>query len=100
MNIYYKAMLRSVAAHFGVSTGNALEKFAGGFQKGFAQRLRRRRGGIQILARRKGQQFTRPFEGILPNLERLATDSESEFIRNRLKAYMARSFATSATASG
>src|SRR5208282_2310546 len=32
------------------------------------------------------------FEGVLPNLERLATDSESEFIRNRLKAYMAPQF--------
>ena len=28
--------------------------------------------------------ITRPFEGVLPNLERLATDSESEFIRNQL----------------
>ena len=32
--------------------------------------------------------ISRPFEGVLPNLERLANDSESEFIRNRLKAYM------------
>jgi len=31
--IYYKAMLRSVAAHFGVSTENALQGSAGGFQK-------------------------------------------------------------------
>ncbi len=42
----------------------------------------------------------RPFEGVLPNLERLATESESEFVRNRLKQYMSRSFATRATASG
>jgi excinuclease ABC subunit A len=31
---------------------------------------------------------SKPFEGVLPNLERLYADSESEFTRNRLKAYM------------
>src|SRR5208283_3919958 len=40
----------------------------------------------------KVSSIDRPFEGVLPNLERLATDSESEFIRNRLKAYMAPQF--------
>ena len=40
----------------------------------------------------KVSSINRPFEGVLPNLERLATDSESEFIRNRLKAYMAPQF--------
>ena len=93
MIIYYKAMLRSVAAHFDVSTGNAVQRFAGRFQKGFAERLRRGRNRIQILARReRSAALTRPFEGVLPNLERLATDSESEFIRNRLKAYMSPQF--------
>jgi excinuclease ABC subunit A len=29
---------------------------------------------------------------VLPNLERLATESESEFIRNRLKQYMSPQF--------
>jgi excinuclease UvrABC ATPase subunit len=40
----------------------------------------------------KVSSIDRPFEGVLPNLERLATDSESEFIRNRLKAYMSPQF--------
>ena len=40
----------------------------------------------------KVSSIDRPFEGVLPNLERLATESESEFIRNRLKAYMSPQF--------
>jgi excinuclease ABC subunit A len=40
----------------------------------------------------KVSSINRPFEGVLPNLERLATESESEFIRNRLKVYMAPEF--------
>ena len=31
---------------------------------------------------------SKPFEGVLPNLERLYEESESEFTRNRLKAFM------------
>src|SRR5690606_7733190 len=31
---------------------------------------------------------SRPFEGVLPNLERLYQESESEFTKNRLKAFM------------
>src|SRR6185436_7400628 len=34
----------------------------------------------------------RPFEGVLPNLERLYAESESEFTRNRLKAFMSPQF--------
>ena len=43
-------------------------------------------------ARGKVSTISRPFEGVLPNLERLCTESESEFIRNRLKAYMSPQF--------
>jgi len=40
----------------------------------------------------KQSKITRPFEGVLPNLERLYQESESEFTRNRLKAFMAPQF--------
>ena len=36
----------------------------------------------------KMSKITRPFEGVIPNLERLYQESESEFTRNRLKAFM------------
>jgi len=34
----------------------------------------------------------RPFEGVVPNLQRLYIESESEFTRNRLKAFMSPQF--------
>src|ERR1035438_4847784 len=90
--IYYKAMLRSVAAHFNVSTETPYKDLPEDFKKV----LLLGSGGEEIEFKfwRAGKvsSITRPFEGILPNLERLATDSESEFIRNRLKAYMAPQF--------
>lgn len=36
----------------------------------------------------KVSKLTRPFEGVIPNMERLYAESESEFTRNRLKAFM------------
>jgi excinuclease ABC subunit A len=90
--IYYKAMLRSVAAHFNVSTETPYKDLP----EDFKNVLLHGSGAdvIEFKFWRAGKisSITRPFEGVLPNLERLATDSESEFIRNRLKAYMAPQF--------
>ena len=92
MNIYYKAMLRSVAGHFNVS----LETPWKDLPEDFKTVLLHGSGGdnVEFKFWRAGKvsSIDRPFEGVLPNLERLATDSESEFIRNRLKAYMAPEF--------
>ncbi|HZI33422.1 MAG TPA: excinuclease ABC subunit UvrA, partial [Candidatus Binatia bacterium] len=92
MNIYYKAMLRSVADHFNVSLETPYKDLPEDFRKVLMNgsgeddvEFRFWRGG-------KASSIDRPFEGVLPNLERLATESESEFIRNRLKAYMAPQF--------
>jgi excinuclease ABC subunit A len=92
MNIYYKAMLRSVAAHFNVdlqTTWKDLpEEFKNVLLHGSGE------DNVEFKFWRAGQVNTidRPFEGVLPNLERHATESESEFIRNRLKQYMAPQF--------
>ncbi|MGD1089264.1 MAG: excinuclease ABC subunit UvrA [Verrucomicrobiota bacterium] len=92
MNIYYKALLRSVAAHGGVSLETPYKNLPDDFKK----ILLRGSGGDEIEFKfwraGKTSSIRRPFEGVLPNLERLATGSESEFIRNRLKAYMSPQF--------
>ncbi|MDD5139465.1 MAG: excinuclease ABC subunit UvrA [Verrucomicrobiales bacterium] len=90
--IYYKAMLRSVAAHFNVSMETPYKDLPEDFKKVLLYGS----GGddIEFKFWRAGKisSISRPFEGVLPNLERLANDSESEFIRNRLKAYMSPQF--------
>src|SRR6185369_17523369 len=40
----------------------------------------------------KVSKVTRAFEGVIPNLERLYQESESEFTRNRLKGFMSPQF--------
>ena len=92
MNIYYKAMLRSLAANFNVDLNTPWQ----GLPEDFKTVLLFGSGDVNLEFKfwRAGKVSTidRPFEGVLPNLERLATESESEFMRNRLKAYMTPQF--------
>jgi excinuclease ABC subunit A len=90
--IYYKAMLRSVAGHFNVSLETPYKDLPDDFKKVLLHGSDGKDIEFKFWRAGKVSSITRPFEGVLPNLERLATDSESEFIRNRLKVYMAPEF--------
>ena len=92
MIVYYKAMLRAVAAHGQVS----LETPYKDLPEAFKTQLLRGSGETELefnfWRAGKVSKITRPFEGVIPNLERLYAESESEFTRNRLKAFMAPQF--------
>ncbi len=90
--MYYKAMLRSVAAHGGVSLETPWKELPADFKKLLLEGTGEVDMEFKFWRGGKQSTITRPFEGVLPNLERLAHDSESEFIRNRLKAYMSPQF--------
>jgi excinuclease ABC subunit A len=92
LNIYYKAMLRSVAAHFGVSMDTPFKNLPAEFKRVLLEGSGEDDVAFRFWRGGKINTIDRPFEGVLPNLERLATDSESEFIRNRLRAYMSPQF--------
>jgi excinuclease ABC subunit A len=88
MVVYYKAMLRGLARHFGV----AMETPWKSLPEEFKQKLLHGTDGeeIEFHFMRAGavSKSKKPFEGVVPNLERLYAESESEFTRNRLKAFM------------
>jgi excinuclease ABC subunit A len=92
MNIYYKMMLRSVAAHFNISLETPWKNLPEDFKKVLLHGSGE--ADVEFRFWRAGSQHTinRPFEGVLPNLERLFTESESEFVRNRIKPYMSPQF--------
>jgi excinuclease ABC subunit A len=85
---YYKAMLRSVARHFDQNMETPWRDLPEAFRRVVLYGS----GDTDVLFHfaRAGRvsQVTRPFEGVIPNLERLNQESESEFTRNRLKAFM------------
>jgi excinuclease ABC subunit A len=92
MITYYKAMLRAVASHYGQSLEAPYKSLRDDFKKiliwGSGETE------IEFHFWRAGKMSTvkRAFEGVIPNLERLYAESESEFTRNRLKAFMAPQF--------
>jgi excinuclease ABC subunit A len=92
MIVYYKAMLRAVAQHYGQS----LEAPFKSLPDDFKQRLLHGTGAEEIefhfWRAGKMSKVVRPFEGVVPNLERLYQESESEFTRNRLKGFMSPQF--------
>jgi excinuclease ABC subunit A len=92
MNIYYKAMLRSVASHFSVGLETPWKDLPADFKEVLLNGSGEDNVEFKFWRGGKVSSIDRPFEGVLPNLERLATESESEFIRNRLKAYMSPQF--------
>ncbi len=92
MNIYYKALLRSVASHFKVPLETPWKDLPQDFKNVLLNGSGEDNVEFKFWRAGKVSSIDRPFEGVLPNLERLATESESEFIRNRLKAYMSPQF--------
>ena len=93
MVVYYKALLRGVAQHYQQSLETPYKDAAGGFQARAALAVRaRRRSSSHFWRAGKMSKVTRPFEGVIPNLERLYQESESEFTRNRLKGFMSPQF--------
>jgi excinuclease ABC subunit A len=92
MNIYYKAMLRSIAGHFNVDLQTPYKNLPDDFKKVLMNGSGADDVDFNFWRGGKVSTISRPFEGVLPNLERLANESESEFVRNRLKQYMSPQF--------
>ena len=92
MVVYYKAMLRAVAGHYNVNLETPYKDLPDEFKR--ALMWGSGAAEIEFTFWRAGKQskITRPFEGVIPNLERLYHESESEFTKNRLKAFMSPQF--------
>ena len=92
MVVYYKAMLRAVAGHYNVNLETPYKDLPDDFKR--ALMWGSGAAEIEFTFWRAGKQskITRPFEGVIPNLERLYHESESEFTKNRLKAFMSPQF--------
>ncbi len=88
MITYYKAMLRGVTAHCGQSLEKPYQSLPDDFKKILLHGSGETEMDFNFWRAGKVSKLTRPFEGVIPNMERLYAESESEFTRNRLKAFM------------
>jgi excinuclease ABC subunit A len=92
MVVYYKAMLRSVAGHYQQSMDTPYKDLPKEFQSVLLFGSGTTEVEFTFWRAGKVTKVARPFEGVVPNLERLYQESESEFTRNRLKGFMSPQF--------
>jgi excinuclease ABC subunit A len=88
MVTYYKAMLRAVTQHYNQSLETPWKLLPEDFKKIVLFGSGETEIEFTFFRAGKASKLSRPFEGVIPNLERLYKESESEFTRNRLKAFM------------
>jgi excinuclease ABC subunit A len=88
MIVYYRALLRAVAGHYGVGLETPYRDLPDEFKRVLMRGSGQTPIEFQFWRAGKMSRVSRPFEGIIPNLERLYQESESEFTRNRLKGFM------------
>lgn len=88
MVVYYKAMLRAVSEHYKQSMEAPYKDLPVDFQRILLFGSGTTEIQFTFWRAGKASKVSRPFEGVIPNLERLYVESESEFTRNRLKAFM------------
>ncbi len=88
MITYYKAMLRAVASHYAVNLEAPYKNLPDDFKRVLMHGSGEVEMDFNFWRAGKMSKVTRPFEGVIPNLERLYAESESEFTKNRLKSFM------------
>ena len=92
MVVYYKALLKGVTAHYKQSMETPWAKLPEDFRSVMLHGSGEVEMDFNFWRAGKTSKLTKPFEGVVPNLERLYAESESEFTRNRLKAVMSPQF--------
>ncbi|MGZ4965096.1 MAG: excinuclease ABC subunit UvrA, partial [Limisphaerales bacterium] len=88
MIVYYKSMLKGLAEQFKQSMEVPWRDLPEDFRRKLLRGTGEEEFEFTFWRAGKASKIKRPFEGVIPNLERLYAESESEFTKNRLKAFM------------
>ena len=88
--LWYRKMMRAVAAHYGVDMETPYEELP----ESFREVLLNGSGDEELTftMRRSGKthRYHKPFEGVIPNLARRYEETDSDYTRGRLRSYMQR----------
>jgi len=88
MVTYFKGLLKGMATHWKVPLDRPWKTLPEGFREKLLQGTGTEEVEFWFMHGGTPRKTVKAFEGVLPHLERLYAESESEFTRNRLKAYM------------
>jgi excinuclease ABC subunit A len=95
MVVYYKSLLRGLVAHYAQNMDTPYKALPDDFKRVLLRGSGETEIEFGFWRAGKLSKTARTFEGVIPNLERLYQESESEFTRNRLKGFMSPQFCDS-----
>jgi len=89
--LYYKKLIRVLGEHYDIDLRTPFNELPASFKKILSYGS----GDDCITYYMRRHKITKPFEGVIPNLQRRYTDTDSEYTQKRLRGYMARQRCTS-----
>ncbi|HEV2842432.1 MAG TPA: excinuclease ABC subunit UvrA [Chthoniobacterales bacterium] len=90
MQAYYRNLQKALVKHFAVDDCIPFTDLAEAFKKALYYGTGDEPIQMNLGANGKSPKTARPFEGLVPQMERLYQETESEFTRNRIRAFMTR----------
>jgi excinuclease ABC subunit A len=90
MLAYYRNLQRALVKHFGVDEAIPFAELPDNFKQALYYGTGDEPIQINLGGNGKSPKAARPFEGLVPQMERLYAETESEFTRNRIRAFMTR----------
>ncbi len=90
MQAYYKTLQTALVKHFGVDEFLPYADLPEDFKTALIHGTGEEPIKMSFSANGKSEKAARPFEGLVPQMQRLYEETESEFTRNRIRAFMTR----------
>ncbi len=94
MIIYYKKLLRALADHYNIDMDTPYEDLPASFRDILLYGSGDEEMPFGFWRGGRFHKYEKPFEGVIPNLERRYRETESDFTRQRLRQYMSRQLCT------
>ncbi|MDY0150152.1 MAG: excinuclease ABC subunit UvrA [Kiritimatiellia bacterium] len=88
--IYRKGLLRALTKHYDVDMGTPWDELPATIREIILHGSGEEKITRGLWMRGAWRKYSKPFEGVIPNLNRRYTETESDYIRSKLTAYMNR----------
>ncbi|MBA3882969.1 MAG: excinuclease ABC subunit UvrA [Chthoniobacterales bacterium] len=90
MQAYYKTLQGALVKHFRVDEFLPFADLPNEFKQALYYGTRDKAIAMSFGANGKTEKTARPFEGLVPQMQRLCAETESEFTRKRIRSFMTR----------
>ncbi|HEY2102595.1 MAG TPA: excinuclease ABC subunit UvrA [Chthoniobacterales bacterium] len=90
MQAYYKKLQGALVKHFRVDEDAPFAELPDKFKDALYFGTGETAIDLNFSANGRGDKLARPFEGLVPQMQRLYAETESEFTRNRIRSFMTR----------